>query len=178
MPEPVAYGRSAASTFALMGRYVVVLPLEPLALGDGYPLKTWPLHLTVAPTFVIDNPLQTAVSAIAPVFAFQRPLMLRAGHDEGFGRSETIPVTVVQRTIELELLHERLVRELTAVAAEFDDPHFTGAGYRAHVTMNRTERIHHGDTLHLRQAAIVDMEPDGDERLRNVVWEQHLRLPG
>jgi len=119
-----------------MGRYVVVLPLEPLALGDGYPLKTWPLHLTVAPTFVIDNPLQTAVSAIAPVFAFQRPLMLRAGHDEGFGRSETIPVTVVQQTIELELLHERLVRELTAVAAEFDDPHFTGAGYRAHVTMN------------------------------------------
>jgi len=57
----------------------------------------------------------------------------------------------------------------------FDDPEFTGRGYQPHVTMTRSGRVSLGDLLTLRQAALVDMAPAGDRRLRRVVWARTLR---
>jgi 2'-5' RNA ligase superfamily len=154
-------------------RLVVVFPLEPLGAGDGFSLRDWPLHLTVAPTFTgID--LTNVQSAITPILASRRPLRLRVGPDEGFGHSMTIPVSVVVPSAELTDLHVALMTALLDVGAEFDDPEFVGAGYRAHVTMTRRARVHEGDWLDLCQVAIVDMAPEGDQRLRRVVWTATL----
>ena len=35
-----------------MPNYVVVLPVTPLELGDGFTVADWPLHVTVVPKFV------------------------------------------------------------------------------------------------------------------------------
>jgi hypothetical protein len=154
-------------------RLVVVFPLEPLGAGEGFSLRDWPLHLTVVPTFTgVD--LTRAQSAISPILAAHRPLQLRTGPDEGFGRSMTIPVSVIVPSIELTELHSALVTALLAVGAVFDDPEFIGSGYRAHVTMTRRASVHEGDRLNLRQVAIVDMAPEGDRRLRRVVWTMTL----
>lgn len=155
-------------------RLVVVLPLEPLGVGAAYPLKTWPLHVTAAPTFVIDAELSTVVDAIGPTLAQQRRLHLQAGADAGFGDSGTIAVTLVEQSAALTELHRRLVALLTGSGATFDKPHFTGAGFNPHVTMTRIARSSPGDRLDLRQAAIVDMEPLGADRLRCVVWAAQL----
>jgi hypothetical protein len=154
-------------------RLVVVLPLDPLHDGDGFSLRDWPLHLTVAPTFTrIDLP--AVVRAITPVLLAQRSFRLRVGQDEGFGRSQKIPVSVVEPSAELTDLHVALLDALRLAGADFDDPEFIGNGYRAHVTMTRRARVSAGDQLTLHQAAIVDMAPEGDQRLRRVVWTMTL----
>jgi len=154
-------------------RLVVVLPLDPLTVGAGFSLRDWPLHLTVVPTFTgVD--LQAGLLAIGPILAAQGPLQLCAGPEEGFGRSMRIPVSVIEMSRELIDLHGALLRALLAVGAISDDPEFTGDGYRAHVTMTRNARLHEGDHLNLRQAAVVDMTPEGNQRLRRVVWTKTL----
>lgn len=153
-----------------MPRLVVVLPLLPMRPGDGFPLRTWPLHLTVAPTFVTDADTEAVGAAIAPVIAASPPVSVTAGAQEGFGPSGRVPVTVVVPTPPLTELHHALSSALTAVGAVFDDPQYTGAGYRAHVTATANDRLPTGKVALLRQAALVDMEPVGPERLRQVVW--------
>lgn len=153
-----------------MSRLVVVLPLQPLTVGDGFSLADWPLHVTVAPTFVVTVALGDVIATVGPLLSTAPDLRVRVGHDEGFGRSGRIPVSVVEPSRELNDLHGRLVAALSGKGAVFDDPEFIGADYRAHVTRTRSARSHPGDLLTLTQAVIVDMEPEGDGRLRRVVW--------
>jgi 2'-5' RNA ligase superfamily len=155
-------------------RLVVVLPLQPLAVGDAFSLKEWPLHLTVAPTFVIDADPKAVAATISGQLAGQGPLMVDVGADEGFGHSGKIPVTLIEPSITLSALHNLLVDALVAVGAVFDDPQFVGTGYRAHVTVVGSARVQRGETLTLRQAVLVDMAPAGDRRLRRVIWAHPL----
>lgn len=155
-------------------RLVVVLPLRPLQVGDGFTLASWPLHLTVAPTFIVEGDLEAVVAIITPVIAGGPPLALRVGADEGFGRAQRIPVSLIESTTELTALHRRLIDVLSAGGAVFDDPDFIGCGYRPHVTMTKLDRVQPGDLLRLDQATIVDMEPIGGQRLRGVVWAAPL----
>jgi 2'-5' RNA ligase len=157
-----------------MLRLVVVLPLVPLREADGFTLAGWPLHLTVAPTFVVQADLDAVVASVEPILAGAPVLRLRVGVDEGFGRAGRIPVSLVEPTAELTALHTRLMEALSRIGAVWDDPDFAGAGFRPHVTMTRLHRAQPGDLLRLVQAAIVDMEPIGAQRLRRVVRAQPL----
>jgi hypothetical protein len=51
-------------------------------------------------------------------------------------------------------------------------PQHIRAHFRPHVTHMDTW-LHPGDTVHVRQAALVDMRPGGNSRIRTVlaVWE-------
>lgn len=155
-------------------RLVVILPLLPLQPGDAYSLAAWPLHLTVVPTFVVAVDLAAVVAVIEPVLAPQAALLLTVGADEGFGRSQRIPVSLVGTSPDLSALHRRLMQGLFAVGAVFDDPDFVGTGYRPHITMTKAARAQPGELLQLEQAAVVDMEPVGPGRLRKVVWATPL----
>ena len=48
-----------------MGRFAVVLPLEPLAAGDAFPVSAWPLHVTV-----VGSGDESASGARAPARRF------------------------------------------------------------------------------------------------------------
>lgn len=161
-----------------MPRLVVVLPLLQLEVGAGFPLRTWPLHVTVAPTFVTGADARAVAAAIAPVLAGAPAMSVTAGQDEGFGPSGRVPVTVLVPSPELSHLHEVLLEALLAVDAEFDDPAYIGHGYRPHVTVTGTARLQPGDVAQLEQAALVDMEPVGPERWRQVLWTALLQFPG
>lgn len=157
-----------------MPRLVIILPLQPLTVGDAFTLQSWPLHLTVAPTFVIDGGLPTVLAAVTPLLVHQPPLDVVAGQEYGFGRAGRFPVTLIEPTVELNRLHTQLVAALLAAGAEFDHPEFTGDGYRPHVTIKGEPGVRAGDRLTLRQAAIVDMAPEGEQRVRKVVWGTDL----
>lgn len=157
-----------------MRRLVVILPLAPLRETDGFTLARWPLHLTVAPTFVAEVELASVVATVGPVLDEVPALALRVGMDAGFGRAGRIPVSLIDPTAELTALHLGLMDVLSGIGAVFDDPDFAGAGYRPHVTMTRLERVQPGELLRPVQAAIVDMEPIGDQRLRRIVHARPL----
>jgi hypothetical protein len=148
--------------------------LTPLGIGDAFTLREWPLHLTVAPTFVITGGLPAVLSAVAPILLAQRALTLGVGTEEGFGKAMNVPVSLVEPTAELTRLHDGLVTALFAAGAQFDDPEFVGAGYRPHITLKGVAALQPGAGLTLRQAAVVDMAPAGERRIREVVWTTEL----
>jgi hypothetical protein len=157
-----------------MSRLVVVLPLVPLSDDAAFSLADWPLHVTIAPTFTIEIDISEVISLLDSRVTWAGSLSVLAGHDEGFGRAGDIPVTVVAATEPLLELHDHLVDVLGSAGAIFDDPDFVGPGYRPHVTKTRHAFVTPAQTLVLQQAALVDMEPMGDDRLRRVAWTRAL----
>lgn len=152
-----------------MPRLVVVLPLEPLRTGDSFAVHDWPLHITVVPPFTTDFTSADVAAAITSAASSVSALTAVAGVDEMFGRREDVPVTVVTANEDLSGLHRMLVDALRPLAARPEEPAFTGRGFRAHVTMKQNRRIHEGDTLLLRQIALVDMAPRSDSAGRSVL---------
>jgi len=157
-----------------VSRLVVILPLRTLAAGDAFTLREWPLHVTVAPTFVIASGLPAVLPAVTEILLTQPTLRLRVGSEEGFGHAQNVPVSLVEPTAELNRLHSLLIAALLAVGAKFDDPEFIGAAYRPHITLKGADALPRGTGLTMSQAAVVDMAPAGERRLREVVWTTEL----
>jgi 2'-5' RNA ligase len=150
-------------------RYVVVLPLTPMVVGDRFITREWPLHVTVVQVFTADATPGAIRARLAGVAASSSPIDVVAGADEHFGPSRTIPVTVVSPSASLDALHAACVAALDDLGPMYENPEYTGAGYRPHVTVKRHARATAGDVLNLRQLALVDMEPGQPQGGREVL---------
>jgi 2'-5' RNA ligase len=159
-----------------MPRLVVVLPLEPLRIGDSFAVDSWPLHITVVPPFLTDADPVVVAQIIATATSTCRPFDVVAGEDALFGRRENIPVTLIAESEPLTQLHRRLVDALRVVAASPDEPAFTGTGFRAHVTVKNGRRVQVDAALPLTQVALVDMAPRADPSGRAVLATVELSL--
>jgi 2'-5' RNA ligase len=152
-----------------MPRLVVVLPLWPLHAGDSFAVEEWPLHITVLPPFHTDADPAAVAAVIASVHVPDTPVIVTAGHDEMFGRRENIPVTIINDSEALTLLHRDLIEAVRPLAAVPDEPAFTGREFRPHVTVKGESRVHEGDRLTLTQIALVDMAPRASTNGRTVL---------
>jgi 2'-5' RNA ligase len=152
-----------------MSRYVVVAPLVPMAAGDRFITREWPLHVTIVQVFASASTSAQVGRRLEALAAGSAPLTVTADVDEQFGPSHTIPVTVIAPTLELHALHAACVAELDDLAPEYENPEYMGPGFRPHVTVKRHERINAGDVLELRQLALVDMNPGQPEGGREVL---------
>ncbi len=160
-----------------MSRLVVVLPLTPLRVGDSFLVPDWPPHITVLPPFLTAAATSDIAAAIAMAAADRAFVTATAGTDELFGRRADIPVTVIVENEALTGLHRTLLAAVRPFAASPDEPAFTGPGFRAHVTVKRSGRVHQGDELVLTQIALVDMAPRADPAGRTVLATLPLRAP-
>jgi 2'-5' RNA ligase len=142
-----------------MSRYVVVLLLQPVAVGDSFITREWPLHVTLLPVFASPATPAELGDRLAAAAGAAEPVAVVAGADEGFGPAKTIPVTVIEPNPDLDALHAAFMTAIENAEPEYENPEFTGPGYRAHVTIKRYERVTAGDRLMLEQVALVDMEP-------------------
>lgn len=142
-----------------MSRLVIVLPLEPLTVGESFAVHSWPLHVTVLPPFLTRADAAEIAGAIEAACAGRPPITATAGTDELFGRRQNVPVTLVEENPELTALHRTLRAAVRPFATEPDEPAFTGPGYRPHVTIKQDRRVLPGQELTLGQLAVVDMAP-------------------
>ncbi|MHA6694268.1 2'-5' RNA ligase family protein [Homoserinimonas sp. A520] len=140
-----------------MSRLVVVLPLSPLAEGDSFAVSEWPLHVTVLPPFLTDASASEVGDAIRSAASDHPAMKVVAAQDELFGRRHDIPVTLIDENEQLTAMHQALRAAVRPFAAAPDEPAFTGAGFRPHVTVKTHGRVHAGDEFTLTQLAIVDM---------------------
>jgi hypothetical protein len=147
-------------------RLVVVLPLAPLAAGARFSFRDWPLHLTIVPVF--EASVAESIERMTRFTA--APIAVTVGGDEGFGSSLSMVVSVIERSPELDALHINLISALGTPV--FENPEYTGAGYRPHVTVKKHGRVNRGDRLDLTQLALVDLTPGAD---REVVAVRPLR---
>lgn len=152
-----------------MSRYVVVAPLTPMVVGDRFITREWPLHVTLVQVFATPATPVEIGRRLAAVAAASPAITVVAGDEENFGRSQSIPVTLVNSSVALDALHAACVAAIEELAPRYENPEFMGAGYRPHVTIKRQGRVLAGDVLELRQLAVVDMEPGQRDGGREVL---------
>ncbi|WP_130176753.1 2'-5' RNA ligase family protein [Cryobacterium sp. SO1] len=160
-----------------MPRLVVVLPVEPLRVGERFTVAEWPLHVTVLPPFLTDAAPGDIIHAIRAAVLGRESLTVVAGEDALFGRRHNIPVTLMLPHDGLTGLHRTLVAALRPFAAEPDERACTGSGFRAHVTHKPPARLHPGAHVTLTQLALVDMLPRAHTSGRTVLATHAFSAP-
>jgi len=153
-----------------MGAYVAVVFVQPVQAGFSFPRTEWPLHVTLARFDTKEGP-ESIGRRIGPPLSAQLGFTVRIGQDARFGRNGSVRVSLVEPDARMQALHDGL---LDALGPEVNvlSPHHTRQHFRPHVS-HQASRLHPGDAVRVRQAALVDMRPGGDSRIRTVlaVWE-------
>jgi hypothetical protein len=160
-----------------MRNLILVAFTEPVTDGLVFPRDDWPLHITlvkfdVDPTSGADPTERIAGLIDLPVRA-ALGARLTIGADAGFGRRESIPVSLVEPSRPLQELHESLVEVVAALPGRVPTPDHTLASYRPHVSHHGDKRTRPGDAVVLDRVALVDMAPDGNHSVRRILhlWE-------
>lgn len=92
-----------------MQKYVIVTFLEPVSKGAEFSASKWPLHITLAPNFVVDWKGKNVSKKLSELLAKQKPVAAVAGDDEYFGPQKQTQVTVLNMSPELQSLHHNLI---------------------------------------------------------------------
>ncbi|HVL61576.1 MAG TPA: 2'-5' RNA ligase family protein [Microbacterium sp.] len=155
-----------------MARFVVVLPLVPLAGGDEFTVADWPLHITLVEPFATEHPAGIVAEAVRVATADSAVVRATAGDDALFGRRRDVPVTLVRDGGELAALRKRTLDALHR--AGVDTGHLR-ADFRPHVTRKHHGRLRAGERVALDTVALIDMRPPQGSHHRRVVaaWRLH-----
>ncbi|WP_426997660.1 2'-5' RNA ligase family protein [Pseudarthrobacter sp. N5] len=153
-----------------MRNLILVTFVEPVTEGQEFPRSDWPLHITLARFDIngADAPAGVAARADAPVRA-ALGTQLTVGKDDAFGYLGSIPVSLIEPSPALQLLHESLVDAVVGLSGTIASPQYTGNNYRPHVSHHGDRRAHPGDAVVLDRVALVDMAPDGGHATRRIL---------
>jgi 2'-5' RNA ligase len=128
-------------------------------------MTEWPLHITLANVFAVD--LDTSIKQkLSSLLASQPPISLLAGEDAVLG---TTDVVLIERTDELQSLHDQIIGLLELNGAKFNTPEFTRAGFLPHSTIQKSGRLHKGDKVTINTISLVDMFPNQNWQQRRVL---------
>lgn len=154
-----------------MARYVVVLPLEPLAPGDVFTVAEWPLHVTLVEPFQTDLPTAALAEILRRVAGRSQVIHASGGDEAMFGRRRDVPVTLVRDGGELGALRDEALAALgdAGVGLGRARPDF-----RPHVTRKHGRRLRPGEPIVLDTSALVDMRPADGSHHRSVVGAWRL----
>ena len=143
-----------------MARFVVVLPLVPLAAGDEFTVAQWPLHVTLVEPFPTSLDAAEVAAVLGDVHGIgrdARAIHAAAGEEAMFGRRRDVPVTLVVDGGDLAALRHAGVD----VQPRLD--------FRPHVTRKQHGRVRPGDRVELATVALIDMRPPQGGHHRRVV---------
>jgi hypothetical protein len=151
-----------------MLRLAVCAFLEPQPDGAVFGADEIPLHVTVVGNFGFDGdeaPIigaMTAVRGLLPVAAPQ-------GEDALFGPRSDVPVILMIDAGGIRRLHDVLLADLVELGVEVEDPHYTGDGFRPHLTRVGGTAPDANRPILLVSLSLLDLHPDGNAALRRVV---------
>jgi len=151
-----------------MARFVVVLPLVPLAAGDEFTVADWPLHVTLVEPFqtgLVADDVARLIGGVEGIVQGARAIHAAAGEEDMFGRRRDVPVTLVRDGGELAALRSRTVDALASAGVDVR----SRLDFRPHVTRKHHGRLRPGDRVQLDTVALIDMRPPAGAHHRRVV---------
>lgn len=152
-----------------MSEYLLVLPIEPVPLGTSYPPGvSLPLHCTLMQWFKTSGDPDLAAEVSAAGVKSGCIELVSLALDRAFGPKANVPVHVLERDEDLNLLHTRLLVLLAALPSDFSELRWIGAGYRPHVsdTEGRSFAPH---TRHAcKHVALIERDPDKVKTVRKI----------
>lgn len=146
-------------------KYTFVAFIEPVESGATFDMADWPLHITLADVFAIDINSQVN-QQLEKLAARQEPLSLSVGDDTILG---TTRVALINDDNNLQKFHEDIIDLLEQYGAEFNSPEFTGKGFLAHSTIQKSGRLIKDDEIKITSMSLVDMFVSGDWQKRKIL---------
>jgi hypothetical protein len=153
-----------------MSRFVVVLPVGELAVGESFPVADWPLHVTLVEPFATALGAEEVAAIVGAALGRPPIVATTAGDRAGFGRRRDVPVTLVHDDGALEAMRRRV---LAALRDADVDVARARLDFRPHVTAKPHGGVMPGERLRFTQLALIDMHPPAGAGTRAVVatWE-------
>jgi hypothetical protein len=150
-------------------KYSIVHFIQPVPVNYEYTMNDWPLHITLADVFSIDLN-DEVIKKIVSFASAEKVLQALATQDSELGSKESpTSVTLIEKSPELQSLHDKLIELLGGYGAVFNSPQFTHKGYLPHCTIQRHSRINASDDLIIDDLSIIDMFVKSDWKRRKVI---------
>lgn len=147
-------------------KYTLVHFTPPVQPGTSFHMSDWPVHVTLADVFAVDRRGVALDQKVADLLVDTQPVETTAHKDDVLG---TTPVVLLDKTTSLVMLHMAIVTLLERNGATFNTPEFTKDGFLPHSTIQKSGRLHIGDTVTIDSVSLVDMFPGGDWKQRHVL---------
>ena len=120
----------------------VIVPLEPMRIGDEFADGAIPQHVTVLPNVRMrDAAVTELILQISLLAADTSVINTVARTVEVFGPNLDVVVTTLDSTVALRQMHARLLRAAHALGAESTESAFNSGGYRPHITHTSSGRV-------------------------------------
>lgn len=150
-------------------KYTIVHTIAPLADGYEYSAADWPLHVTLADIFAIDGNPMDSLRDFGEGLADNPVLESRVVGDKWFGENADVHVKLLDKSTEIQKLHENILDILARYNVRYNSPEYTGAGFILHSAVQRSSELHDGDTVVFDSLTLIDMFPNKDAYRRKVL---------
>lgn len=136
----------------------VIVPLEPMQVGDEFAHLAIPVHVTVLPNVRMrDAAVAELIRRISSLAADTSVIHTVAREVEVFGPNLDVVVTTLDSTVPIRQLHTRLLNAAHASGAESTESAFNSEGYRPHITHTPSGHVPlESDPVTLRALVTVD----------------------
>ncbi|MDN5274679.1 MAG: hypothetical protein JWP06_580 [Candidatus Saccharibacteria bacterium] len=155
-------------------KYTLAHTISDLPDGYEYSMKDWPLHITLADVFAIDGDPGSLLKDIATRLRTYIPVRAEVVDDEWFGEDKSVHVRLLNKTPELQELHETILRVLDGYYVVFNHPEYNGSGFRPHATVQLKEQLALKDVVTFGSITLIDMYPDENPYRRRVIGTIHF----
>lgn len=150
-------------------KWTIMVLLEQMDEGTEFFWKNWPQHITLVDIFSVDWNHANILEKLESLLANQKVFKVVVADDTSFGSLENpIPVTLFEKSTELQSLHGDIIELLKNAGAIFNNPQYIGDGFVAHSTIQKDKHLNIGDVVDVRELTIVDMFPHEDGLRRKI----------
>ena len=154
-----------------MNRYTVchLVSDRELSQDDTFSSLDWPAHITLLGSFVIDNSVDQFKANLLEIAQLVTPFSIEVGDDSLLGENHEVLVSLVNKSSHLQGLHNNILAAALLHNAQIRNPQFTDKRYTPHITVQKTERYHSGDTLQIKDFHLIQHEPNGIKHERQII---------
>lgn len=149
-------------------KWAIIIPLEEHSDGSEFYYTDFPLHITIAGVFAINNSgvelEKMLFELVKNVGAFE----VIADEEALFGNEKDIAVMKIIQTPELMKLYRLIHDELLKRKAVFNMPHHEGNGYIPHSTYQKSGRLHPGEKVFAKSVSLIDLFPNDNGYMRKI----------
>jgi 2'-5' RNA ligase len=142
--------------------------LEKVSEGSEFYYTEFPLHITLADVFKVNQDGLWLATELTKLLANQESFVLTAAKQAMFGPDENIAVVTIEKSEELMGLYRKIHAWLNSVGVHYNEPQYQGEGYSPHSTVQKTGQLQQGQKVSIQSVSIVDLLPSGNGHQRKI----------
>ena len=155
-------------------KYTIVHLLNDLPVGYEYSMADWPLHVTLADVFAIDGDPNDLLVDLKEQLSTHSTVKSEVVGEEWFGEDRSVHVKLLNKTVELQQLHETILAILQSYNVKFNSPEYTREGFRPHSTVQKNGQLELSDVVTFDSITLIDMFPNEDPAQRRILGTVHF----